>query len=357
MRESLRAVTGLREHPAAPLVPTMTLPEYEAFKADLAANGIQQPLEISEEGVVLDGRHRLQAARELGLERVPVRIVETTHPAEYMLRSALQRRHLSQSQKACLAVELISLGQVGELVAMLPPGSRSRDLVARIAGACPRTSQDVLTVHAHDPDLFQRIRAGEIPAHKARQQLERAQRYAQIGEAPPLPPGLFDLIYADPPWQLGNPDSPFAPEQHYPTQPLDEIKALPLPAAENAVLFLWVPTSLLREGLEVIEAWSFEYRTELVWDKGSIGPGQWLRNQHEPLLIASRGSQSPPEPTRRAASVVRARRRGHSTKPLAAYELIERMYPHARRLELYARGRPRPGWTTWGNQLEQEETP
>ena len=353
MRVSSRAVAGLREHPAALLVPVMTAAEFAAFKADIASHGIEQPLEITEDGVVLDGRHRLQAAREFDLKTVPVRVLNPTHPATYMVRVALQRRQLSASQRAALALDLDQLQQPGNAeVATLPPGRRTREIAADLAGVCPRTVQDAATVRNHDRALFERIRSGEIPAHKARQQLERKQRYAQIGEAPPLPAGVFDLIYADPPWQLGNPDSPVAPEQHDPTQPLDEIKALPIPAAENAILFLWAPSSLLPEGFEVIDAWGFQYRSMLVWDKGSIGPGQWLRNQHEPLLLATRGNQPPPDPQDRVPSLVRASRRGHSAKPLSVYELLERMYPQARRLELYARGRPRPGWTAWGNQVD-----
>ncbi|MDX6413667.1 MAG: hypothetical protein QOH23_1077, partial [Gaiellaceae bacterium] len=80
--------------------------EYAAFLADIAERGILVPLEISEEGKVLDGRHRLQAARELGIDTVPVRIVAPADEHEHVLLAALQRRHLSASQKAALAVEL-----------------------------------------------------------------------------------------------------------------------------------------------------------------------------------------------------------------------------------------------------------
>src|SRR5436853_154507 len=80
---------------------------------------------------------------------------------------------------------------------------------------------------------------GQIPAHRAAQQIRRAQRHATIGRAPAMPSGRFELIYADPPWQLGNPSSEWAPENYYPTLPLEEIKALQVPVTDDAVLFLW----------------------------------------------------------------------------------------------------------------------
>jgi N6-adenosine-specific RNA methylase IME4 len=181
-------------------------------------------------------------------------------------------------------------------------------------------------------------------------QIERKERYAKITPASPLPHGKFDLIYADPPWQLGTPTSPNSPEQHYPTLPTSQIAALAVPTAEQAVLFLWAVSSLLPDALEVIGAWGFVYKTNLVWVKPSIGLGNYVRNRHEILLFATRGGYQTPPPDRRSDSVVEAPRGRHSEKPVRFYELIEQMYPNTRWLELFARGKPRPGWTVWGNE-------
>lgn len=285
-----RPTRTLRLHEQAQLVPSMSPSEFAAFLADVAANGIEQPLAITADAVVLDGRHRLHAARELGLERVPVRVVAPPDPVGFMLRSALQRRQLSASQRAALALDLFD----DEPVATLPPGGRSRDLAAEAAGVCPRTVQDARTVRNHDPALFERIRSGEIPAHQARLRLQRRQRYASIASTPPaLPDGLFRVILADPPWQLGNPGSDYAPEQYYPTMPVEEIAALQVPAAEDALLYLWAVNSHLPEALQVMEAWGFSYRGCEVWVKPSIGMGVWTRNRHELLLIGRKGNASP----------------------------------------------------------------
>ena len=96
--------------------------------------------------------------------------------------------------------------------------------------------------------------------------------------------------------------------------------------------------------------WGFTYKTNLAWVKPSIGLGVWTRNRHELLLFATRGQIEVPEPEQRPDSVIEADRGRHSQKPDSAYELIEAAYPHLSKLELFARGTPRPGWQTWGNE-------
>src|SRR5579862_6908318 len=236
--------------------------------------------------------------------------------------------------------------------AELPPRGKTREIAARQAGVSARTVQDVATVREHDADLFEQIKAGQIAADQAARRVRRQLRDAQLPAPPPPPEGPFELIYADPPWQLGHPDSHNAPENHYPCLPLEEIKALPVPAADDAILFLWAVNTLLPQGLEVMHAWGFEYVADIVWSKPSIGLGVWTRNRHELLLIGRRGKLSPPDPDQRPDSVVEAKRGPHSAKPAAVYERIETAYPHLRKLELFHRGSPRPGWTAWGNQSE-----
>jgi N6-adenosine-specific RNA methylase IME4 len=224
--------------------------------------------------------------------------------------------------------------------------------VAAWAGVSPRTIQDAATVQHHDPELFERIKSGELAADLAARKVRRAQLGRSLSLAPPLPEEPFELIYADPPWQLGNPDGLNAPENHYPTMPLQAIKDLRPPATENAVLFLWAVNCRLPEALELISAWGFTYKTNLVWVKPSVGLGYWARNRHELLLFATRGQIDLPEPGQAPDSVIEAARGRHSQKPEQACTLIETAYPHLSKLELFARGTPRPGWQRWGNQAD-----
>jgi len=362
-REPVRNARALKPHAEASLVPPMTSEEYAALRASIRERGLRSPLEIDPSGTVLDGHHRLRAALELGLEQVPVRVVDPEDPVGYVIEAAIRRRQLSPSQRAALAVELEDYWQARAEArrrsranlagfaerATLPARGRSRDWAAQRVGTSPRMIQHAATVKAADRELFAQVKAGLLPVHKAAGRVRRAQRDRELPEAPPLPEGPFELIYADPPWQLGGADSNRAPENHYPTLRLEEIAALEPPAAQDAILFLWAVACLFPQALEVMAAWGFEYRTNLVWVKDRIGLGAWVRHRHEHLLIGTRGRFSPPEPQLRPDSVIAAKRRRHSQKPDCVYERLERMCPRVSKLELFAR-QARPGWVAWGKE-------
>lgn len=165
----------------------------------------------------------------------------------------------------------------------------------------------------------------------------------------PLPEGQFNVIYADPPWQYDNAGISGAAENHYPTMPIEDICNLKIPSASNSVLFLWVTNPLLKEGLQVVENWGFEYKTNIVWIKEKAGQGFYVKGQHELLLICTKGSFVP-DNTLYVRSVVGLPREEHSKKPQKFYEIIEELYPKAKYLELFARNK-RQGWTSWGNQI------
>jgi N6-adenosine-specific RNA methylase IME4 len=256
-----------------------------------------------------------------------------------MLRAAILRRQLTASQRAALAVELqqyreleadgrarqqANLRQNAE-VATLPPRGKTRELAAAWAGVSARIVQDAASVRAHDPALFERVKRGDVAMALAARRVRRAKRDQRLGAAPSLPVGPFEVIYADPPWQLGSPDSSKAPENHYPCLPLQQLKDISVPAADDAVLFLWAVNCLLPQAIELMSHWGFEYKNHLVWDKGSIGPGAWVRNQHELLLIGRKGNHPPPDPEDLPASVIAAPRGRHSEKPEIFAEIIEHL--------------------------------
>lgn len=171
--------------------------------------------------------------------------------------------------------------------------------------------------------------------------------------------GQFAVIYADPPWRYTAPPmggSNRSIENHYPTMDLAEILAMDVAsiAYEDAILFLWATAPQLPNCLEVVKAWGFEYKTNMVWDKVKIGMGYYVRGQHELLLICRRGNLPLPAETARPSSVVRCERGEHSEKPVEFYDIIDRMYPAVEKLELFSREtKPRPSWTFWGNQVQQ----
>lgn len=174
----------------------------------------------------------------------------------------------------------------------------------------------------------------------------------------------FATILADPPWQFTNRTGKVAPEHRrlarYGTMSLSEIMSLPVAAhaSEPAHLYLWVPNALLPEGLAVMRAWGFTYKTNLVWHKirkdggpDGRGVGFYFRNVTELLLFGTRGSKARTGAAARSqVNFMATRKREHSRKPDEQYDLIERCSPGSY-LELFARG-PRAGWVGWGDQSE-----
>jgi N6-adenosine-specific RNA methylase IME4 len=175
--------------------------------------------------------------------------------------------------------------------------------------------------------------------------------------------GTFSTILIDPPWRFINRTGKVAPEHRrlhrYRTMSADEIAALPVPkyARQKSHLYLWCPNALLLEGLQIIEAWGFTYKTNLVWYKvrkdggpDGRGVGFYFRNVTELVLFGVKGSMRTLAPGRRQVNVIVKRKREHSRKPDEVYEVIEQCSPGPY-LELFARER-RPGWTQWGDQVD-----
>ncbi len=181
----------------------------------------------------------------------------------------------------------------------------------------------------------------------------------------------FGTILADPPWQFQNKTGKVAPEHRrlnrYTTLTLADIKALPVAgiSAGIAHLYLWCPNALLPEGLEVMKAWGFSYKSNLVWHKvrkdgGSDGRGVgfYFRNVTELILFGVRG-KGPRARTlaagRRQVNLLATRKREHSRKPDEQYEMIEAC-SRGPYLEMFARG-TRKGWATWGYQADEDYAP
>jgi len=177
----------------------------------------------------------------------------------------------------------------------------------------------------------------------------------------------YRTILADPPWQFNNRTGKMAPEHkrlfRYDSMELKEIMELPISqlADEKCHLYLWVPNALVKEGLQVMSSWGFEYKTNLIWYKvrqdggpDRRGVGFYFRNVTEMILFGTRGMNNRTlAPARTMPNIIISRKREHSRKPDELYEIIEKCSsgPY---LELFAR-HSRPRWSQWGNEHEQIE--
>jgi N6-adenosine-specific RNA methylase IME4 len=218
--------------------------------------------------------------------------------------------------------------------------------------------QEVAPLEPADQDRWLDWTSAIHPPHTV-QDLRKAIRTWKRDEAAtaagPLPDGVFDVILADPPWEYDNTGVDGAAAAHYETMPIDTIMALRAEldldahTAHDATLFLWVTAPMLDAGLDVLDAWGFDYKACGLWIKARRGTGFYFGGGHELLFVATRGAHVPDYRGRELPSnVIDVPRGVHSAKPDEAYALIEYMYPDARRLELFAR-HPRPGWIPWGH--------
>lgn len=178
--------------------------------------------------------------------------------------------------------------------------------------------------------------------------------------------GRYGTILIDPPWRFANRTGKMAPEHkrlhRYPTMSFEEIAALPVGplALAKSHLYLWCPNALIHEGLEIIRAWGFTYKTNIVWYKvrkdggpDGRGVGFYFRNVTELILFGVKGNLRTKAPGRSQVNVITTRKQEHSRKPDEQYEVIEACSPGPY-LELFAR-KKREGWTSWGDQAETYE--
>jgi len=218
-----------------------------------------------------------------------------------------------------------------------------------------REKKALALLEADAPDLLEQVRDGEKTIPQAKRELTRRQK----ADPPPFPDDKYRVWYADPPWEYGNSgvigetDNYGHVERHYPSMSIaelceigPEIKARCLP---DAVLFLWVTSPLLEECFPVIQAWGFKYKTSFVWDKVRHNYGHYNSVRHEFLLVCTRGSCTP-DVQKLFDSVQSIERTDkHSEKPGEFRQIIQTLYPHGQRIELFARVTV-DGWDSWGNE-------
>lgn len=172
----------------------------------------------------------------------------------------------------------------------------------------------------------------------------------------------YSTILADPPWRFSNRTGKMAPEHkrlsRYGTMSLKDICRLPVEriAKDRAHLYLWVPNALIAEGLQVMEAWGFQYKTNLIWYKvrkdggpDRRGVGFYFRNVTEMILFGVRGDNARTlQAGRSQANILISRKREHSRKPDEIYDLVESC-SWGPFLELFSRHK-RNGWSQWGDE-------
>jgi len=365
-------------HPAAEVFPLLAGKEFAALVADIKTNGQIDPILVLD-GAILDGRNRWRACKEAGVEP-KLKDWAGGNPWDFVWSKNAERRHLEPSQKAAIrykvekgsdawrakneaattkANQARSDTQKGK-----PKGERaaSRD-AARPTGAhhaasalaeathtSRATAERVIALEKKAPELFEKVCSGEIKlgaASRTAKRNESAQRLKSYA-LPTSADGPFGVIVADPPWTY---DKRAEDDTHrgacpYPCMSLEAIRAIEIPAADDAMLWLWTTNAHLEHAFGIARAWGFEPKTILTWVKNRMGVGDWLRGITEHCLLAVKGH--PTVVLTNQTTVLMAPASDHSSKPEEFYAFVAKLCPDKRRLELFSR-KKREGWFSSGS--------
>lgn len=235
--------------------------------------------------------------------------------------------------------------------------NRTEDRLIEMPSPVRRTNGCVLTGYTiYNAEQKRRTKRNDLPALY-----------------PDLPLEKYDIIYADPPWDYNGKmqfdrSSAAADKMDwkrnifisssnfkYPTLKIDELTKIPLLeiAKDDCLLFMWVTNPHLAQGIDLGRAWGFEYRTvAFVWDKMVHNPGKYTLSYCELCLVFKRGRIPTPRGSRNERQLVRAPRTNHSAKPNEVREAIDRMFPSQRKIELFARNKPK-SWDVWGLEVQE----
>jgi N6-adenosine-specific RNA methylase IME4 len=349
---------------------------------DIGKHGLLMPI-VRNGKEIIDGLRRLEACKMAGVKPKFVDVHELGNVGSAKLAQDLWnslngegRRHLTINERAMLAVKMTE-GQ--------KPGSNQHSKDS--SGMAPITQAEASGLTSVSVDTIQRLQKVQGLADKANRRAEIDERVKKDQSISQLLRELeaheifekvnskavkaaiqksgndlqamirskltYSVVYADPPWNYGQKVSTAngAPHGQYALMALDDIKAMDVKAlaAKNSICWLWVPNSLIDDGLEVLKAWGFEYVTSIVWikNKGPQSNGAILP-RHETILVGKRGAgvgkNGAIESTAYYEPVGQ-----HSQKPAYFAQLIQKLYPRVAKIELFARI-PRKGWTVWGNQ-------
>jgi N6-adenosine-specific RNA methylase IME4 len=380
-------------HPFAELFPLLEGERFDALVDSIKRNGLRDPI-VVHEGQILDGRNRLRACEAAEVKVKTVKF-KGGDPLEFVIDQNLHRRDLNDSQRAMTAIKAATWrqGERTDLKTSAPGPKLSQTEAARAFGTSTRSIRRATVVADEEqtiPELAERVKRGDLSVklvekiaksipreeqgkfvnadegelrnaakkyHRDNRAREMADKTVAANEQREKSDQLFNVIYADPNWKFQTRSEngmDRAADNHYECTNVAEIKAMKVPAAEDAVLFLWSTAPFLPEALDVMKAWGFTYRSNQIWAKPRAGTGYWFRSQHEQLLVGTKGEIPAPAPGTQYSSLIEAPLGKHSVKPEAFIEMIEDMFQSLPSVELFAR-RTRLGWTSIGNELIEPE--
>ncbi len=335
------------------LIHPLTQQEQDILEKDILDKGCLDALKTWND-YLIDGHHRYDICKKHNITfKTETLLFEDEESAMlWMINNQMGR---AKKRQAC--------GQGGVLLkADLPEGNKGqvRDIIAKKAGVGARAVDKFKTIQENaSKEVVQSLCEGtavngkKLSIDGVYRDLRKDRRQAELSTTE-FPEGKYRVIYADPPWKYGDEliETYGGAEKHYPTMRISELCDLPVGdiADENSVLFLWVTSPLLEDSFKLINSWGFNYKSSFVWDKVKHNMGHYNSVRHELLLIATKGSCTPDE-KKLFDSVQSIERTRHSEKPEEFRQIIETLYKHGNKVELFARKKT-SGWEVYGNEVQ-----
>lgn len=345
--------------------------EYKELAESIRKNGLIQPIVLDENNKLLAGRRRLRALRELqygelteGKEFVKMQTKNNLHKFDIFLEENIKRKNLDDVE---LGKFLLIRKQLYETE---HPETRAqvRQAVVKHAEEPSAVADSFSKQTAEQYGVSERWVREKVQASKI---LETKPQLADLKSAKKIirenkiqeqraeieketfekPEGDYDVIVIDPPWNYQD-DSVYDADGFrgtcpYPTMSIEQIKNIKLPAKDDCVLWLWTTNKHIFYCKELCEAWGFEIKSILTWDKEHIAIGRWLRSQTEHCILAIKGK--PYYQNTKFGTLLKEKRGEHSAKPQSFYKMVEEICA-GRKLDYFAR-KKREGWDVYGDEV------
>jgi len=355
------------------LIPPLQKEELVGLEESIKNDGCRQPITLWGK-IIVDGHNRYKICTEnriqFRVDSVPKDVIDRTDALLWIIRNQLHRRNLSTYDRGVLALRLKKeISEKAKEQQIRKPESvpqnsaeqtpiETRKELAKAARTSHDTIHKIEKIESSDTtdEIKDDIRTGKISINKVYSDIRHKEKVKDNIKLKEESKKLetdkkYDIILADPPWKYEfSKTKSRSIEAHYPEMELNAIKEINIPTRKDSVLFLWATSPKLKDALDIMQSWGYEYKTNMVWVKDKIGMGYYARSQHELLLIGTIGKPQLPNEKDRPSSIISSTRKEHSKKPSEVYDLIERMYPKQDYLELFARNK-RDGWDSWGNEI------
>jgi len=365
------------------LIPNLTKEEFKQLEQNCLDEGIREKILVWN-GFIIDGHNRYEISLKWNLEIQ----TETKHfkdeeaVKEWMILNQFGRRNLSNYQRSVLALQLeeVFSKKAKENQAIQYKGSslsqnsaevkpiETRNELAKVANVSHDTIAKVKKIQAQaSEEVKAKLSTGEVSINSAFQDIKKEEKKKnrlekieqikqEISKGLKAPNGLYDVISIDPPWEYsergGSSHNSFDAVGNragvdYPTMTVEELKKINIPAKSDCVMFLWTTHAFLKDSFDLLDAWGFNYKATLVWDKVKMGMGRNIRMQVEFCLLATKGKPILNGSGER--DIITEPRREHSRKPEAFYTKVDNMTV-GYKLDYFAREQ-RKNWFTYGAEV------